>query len=92
MNTVIKIQSKADAKAGKALVVNPKKKEVHQLEFHTVGILEGGMESGETSLMFIMEDDDNIIISEVSARHFKMMQEALRGAEARWEVENQARG
>lgn len=83
------VQSLEDAKAGKPIVEGltlEKIKETHDL---TIGILEAGMTSGRTSLMFCLKmPDDTYSIAQMSAAQFEMVIAAVRGATQRFEDES----
>jgi hypothetical protein len=58
------------------------------LELESFGILEGGMESGKTSVALFLRANDIVFLAETSAEIFRSMAAALEGAEARF-LENQ---
>lgn len=82
----IRIQSKADADAGMPAIEGVNN--VDQVVQHpkvTVAILEGGMESGKTSLMIALQGNgDKVQIAEISAAAFEGLIGAFRGAQQRF--------
>ncbi len=82
----IVIQSLEDAENGKPILENsPPADQYKRLEDVTVGILEGGMQSGKTSLMFIAQDKNKEVhYFEMSANNLEMLAGAVKGAQARF--------
>ena len=80
------IQSLEDAKNGKPILKNsPPATEYRELGDVTVGILEGGMQSGKTALMFLSRDKHGeVYYFEMSAKNFEMLNGAVEGAMARF--------
>ena len=78
----IKIQSIQDAKDGIGLtdskVIPTMTKDI------TIGILEGGMQSGATSLMIILKVGDKEYAAEMTPGHFEMLKSAYKGAVERF--------
>lgn len=75
--TKVVIQSLEDAANGMPIVkgVVPA-----YCEKFTVGILEGGTQGGQTSLMFICQDGDKAVCGQMTANQFEMLIGAFRGA------------
>lgn len=82
----IVIQSLKDAKNGKPIVKGLDLWKSKTTKDFTVGILEGGMRSGKTSLMFILQHSDgSSSIAEMSAAQFEMLIQVVRGATQRFD-------
>jgi hypothetical protein len=81
----IVVQSLEDAKNGKPIVQGHDLDKCQQSKDLTIGILEGGMESGKTSLMFvIMHPDGTSAMAEMSANQFEGLIGCFRGAVQRF--------
>ncbi len=79
------IQSKQDYREGKPLVRDKKLKDLEKCENLTIGILEGGTVSGQTTLMFCLEmKDGSVKVGEITNNHFEMLIGAVRGAVERF--------
>ena len=79
----IRIQEKKDA--NKPLFPEVAKAGYEEGKLESIGILEGGMQSGKASLMLnIKTDDGTYVIAEISADLFDGCASALRGARQRW--------
>lgn len=88
----IVISSLEDAKAGKPIVEGLKKEDIVETNDLTVGILEGGMSSGETSIMFLSKTPDGkTVVSQTSKALLEQVYAAILGAEQRWESEKRTR-
>ena len=83
--TEVVIQSLEDAKSGKALIEGIPKERITKAKELTVGILEGGMQSGKTSVMFILKDGNTAKVAEMSVNNFEMLAGAVKGAVERFE-------
>lgn len=83
--TKVVIQSLEDAKMGKSLVDGVTSENIEKAEELTVAILEGGMESGKTSIMFILRDGNKAKVGEMSAAQMEMLIGAFKGAIQRFE-------
>lgn len=80
----VKIQSVEDAEKGIGITNKPADKIVES-DSLTVGILEAGMKSGATSLMFCLEmPDGSVAMAQCSAKQFRALSKALDGAEQRF--------
>src|SRR4051794_19444012 len=86
----IVIQSLDDLKSGKPIIDG--KPTMIPLKDITIGILEGGMTSGATSLSIILRDGDKAYMGEMSIKHLSMLVSAVNGAEARFQDERDERG
>lgn len=78
------IQSLKEAAKGTPLLENSPPIENYTRCDLTVGILEGGMQSGKTSLMILLQDGDKVYYAEMSANHFEALGHAVRGAQERF--------
>jgi hypothetical protein len=80
------INTLADARAGIPIVEGCTRENITQADQLTIGILESGMTSGRTSLMFILTMNDGTFkVAECSAAQFEMLIGAVRGAVKRFE-------
>jgi hypothetical protein len=85
MLTNVHIQSLADVAAGKPLIENLDATLAQPTHTADFGILEGGCQSGATSVMLVLRDTNGRgLIFECSAQHFETMAGAVRGAVARF--------
>ena len=83
MHVTIKIQDLKDA--DKTLFPELKDKFIEG-QVESVGILQGGMESGKASLCLnIKLDDDTYVIAQLSAGMIESISAAVRGAQQRWD-------
>ena len=81
----IKINSIEDAKAGKKIVETATKENTVECVNLTAGILEGGMESGKTSIMFILEMPDGThAVAQLTQDLLDGLNGAVRGAVERF--------
>lgn len=80
------IQSLEDVKTGKPVHERLTPENAIQSTDLTIAILEAGMVSGKTSLMFIIGNPDGTFsVAEMSAAQFEMTVSAVRGAVQRFE-------
>ena len=86
IKVTVKIQSLEDALKGVAILNDsPPVDEYKQLGDVTVGVLEGGMQSGKTSLMFLARDKHGEVhYFEMSADNFEGVAAAVKGARERF--------
>ncbi len=82
IETTIRIQSLEDAANGDPLIEGAKK--VTEAEHLTVCILEGGMESGRTSLSFTLKEGSEYHVAQMSLRQFEALSFAVQGAKSRF--------
>ena len=82
IEVTVKIQSLEDVKDGKGIL--EKKAVPIKVDHLTVGILEDGMESGRTSLMFLLENGDKVYMAEMSMDMFEGLCSAAHGARIRF--------
>lgn len=82
----ITIQSLEDARKGKPIMEGITMEDLAEAKKFQFGILEGGMASGKTSLMFLLKDEDGIVhYAECSGSQFEMLISVFRGAVERFE-------
>jgi hypothetical protein len=84
ISTKIIIQSLEDVANGMELMEGIPKESVSTAKDFSVAILESGMVSGKTSLMFILKDGNKAKIAEMSAAQFEMLVGAVKGAVERF--------
>lgn len=79
------IQSLEDARNGKALVEGLTAENSVQYKDFTVGILEGGTMSGQTTLCFVLKGEDGQHHwGEMTAKHFEALHGIFQAAQARF--------
>lgn len=79
------INSLEDAKEGKPIDPEAKLEDITECEELIVGILEGGMESGATSVMLSLRmPDGSVSMAQISAKQFHGIDGALKGAQERF--------
>lgn len=78
------VQSKEEAENGKKIVdVHPE--DIIEAENLTIGILEGGMQSGKTSLMFCHEHKDGTVsVAQCSGVNLEQLYAVFKGAKHRF--------
>jgi hypothetical protein len=82
------IQSLDDVKNGKPIVEGMTPENIEETHNLTVGVLESGMESGKTSLMFVLQMGDGTFkVAEMSAGQFEMLTSVVKGAVMRFDDE-----
>jgi len=80
----VKIQTLEMAKNGEGVVPNSLE-DITEAKSMTVGILEGGMQSGATSIMFCLDmPDGTVAMSQCSAKQLRALAKVLEGAEQRF--------
>lgn len=88
----IVINSKEDAAAGTPIVKDLKMEDLRESNDLTIAILQEGMQSGATSLMFLIKNADGTTsMAQTSKALFEQVYAALLGAEQRWESEKKQR-
>ena len=81
----IRIQSKQNARDGQPVVEGLKPTDVKPIKDFTVGILEGGTVSGQTTLMFATQDEaGNTFIKEITGREFESLYGIYQSAQQRF--------
>jgi hypothetical protein len=90
----IVIQSLKDAFQGKPLIKNTKKEDFKRAKNLTIAIQQAGTISGQTTIMFLLEDPDilegqpgRFIYAEITAGLFEGLKGAFAGAEGRFSDE-----
>lgn len=87
------IQAKADAKPGEYILKGYEGRNLFVPNLIIVGILEGGMQSGETSVGFIGElQDGSLVFMETSAAILDGIAQAVKGADQRFQIARGGRG
>lgn len=83
----IRIQSLEDAKQGMPVIEGlDSPEQLKQYPFVTAVIMEGGMQSGATSVMFVMQRDgeEKAVYGEISGKLLEMLYATYKGAQSRW--------
>lgn len=81
----VRIQSLQDAFNGEPVVEGLDPKKTNQTKDFTVCILEGGMQSGATSLLFALKfEDGSASVAEMSGKHLEALYKAYLGAQERF--------
>lgn len=89
----VRLQSLAQAKGGQCMFPEFIGHPIKNAEPQTFGILEGGMQSGATSVgMHLRLDDGTLVFFQMSAPMFRQLADALTGAELRWATARGGKG